>query len=387
CAKPIQITRGIERTTKAFVAELKLMLTDVKDNELTDVAAVSAANNPKVGNMIAEAMSKVGRQGSSLRKEMKMHVLREGLKHLIDYLKDDLQIVRRIPSLFAEKSKLFMSISPLFSLYGLYFNQISQSNLSIVEVWVYQDGTKNFVLFVVGGINGNRFDEEIIEANRHIRAFNAIKVAVEYRKKIQVFYGLLLQYFSISANKKPLNFRLLNLLVKPLTEMSIEIPYSFPSRCYGPAILLMSEYLTSCLVTSGLRMWQLAPFCAQLFILVYSQSLSNLLQYGIECPLFLVKVRNVCQQSKKFCLEALVFLRTLLMAASNKKPEPSQNFKWLIFGSFVSTRDYEPDCQRAEDRKLKKVMKREAKGAARELMKDNYFLAEAKARDKARLDA
>ena len=60
---------------------------------------------------------------------------------------------------------------------------------------------------------------------------------------------------------------------------------------------------------------------------------------------------------------------------------------WLKFGSFVSTRDYDPDRQRAEDRKLKKLVKREAKGAARELRKDNYFLAEAKARDKARLDA
>ncbi|GJY87284.1 actin-depolymerizing factor 7-like protein [Tanacetum coccineum] len=34
----------------------------VKDNELTDVAAVSVANNPKVGNKVAQAMSKVGMQ-------------------------------------------------------------------------------------------------------------------------------------------------------------------------------------------------------------------------------------------------------------------------------------------------------------------------------------
>ncbi|PWA89268.1 ruBisCO large subunit-binding protein subunit beta, chloroplastic [Artemisia annua] len=62
-ANPIQITRGIERTTKALVAELKRMSKDVEDSELADVAAVSAGNNPEVGNMIAEAMSKVGRQG------------------------------------------------------------------------------------------------------------------------------------------------------------------------------------------------------------------------------------------------------------------------------------------------------------------------------------
>ncbi|GAA0165935.1 hypothetical protein LIER_21207 [Lithospermum erythrorhizon] len=62
-ANPIQITRGIERTTKALVAELKLMSKEVEDSELADVAAVSAGNNYEIGNMIADAMSKVGRKG------------------------------------------------------------------------------------------------------------------------------------------------------------------------------------------------------------------------------------------------------------------------------------------------------------------------------------
>nr|XP_043627205.1 ruBisCO large subunit-binding protein subunit beta, chloroplastic [Erigeron canadensis] len=62
-ANPIQITRGIEKTTKALVEELKRMSKDVEDSELADVAAVSAGNNIEVGSMIAEAMSKVGRQG------------------------------------------------------------------------------------------------------------------------------------------------------------------------------------------------------------------------------------------------------------------------------------------------------------------------------------
>ena len=35
----------------------------VEDSELADVATVSAGNNYEVGNMIAEAMSKVGRKG------------------------------------------------------------------------------------------------------------------------------------------------------------------------------------------------------------------------------------------------------------------------------------------------------------------------------------
>ncbi|KAF7123800.1 hypothetical protein RHSIM_Rhsim12G0202100 [Rhododendron simsii] len=62
-ANPIQITRGIEKTTKALVSELKLMSKEVEDSELADVAAVSAGNNYEIGNMIAEAMGKVGRKG------------------------------------------------------------------------------------------------------------------------------------------------------------------------------------------------------------------------------------------------------------------------------------------------------------------------------------
>lgn len=62
-ANPVLITRGIEKTTKALVSELKSMSKEVEDNELADVAAVSAGNNYEVGNMIAEALSKVGRKG------------------------------------------------------------------------------------------------------------------------------------------------------------------------------------------------------------------------------------------------------------------------------------------------------------------------------------
>ncbi|KAI8002311.1 hypothetical protein LOK49_LG08G00247 [Camellia lanceoleosa] len=65
-ANPVLITRGIEKTAKALVEELKLMSKEVEDSELADVAAVSAGNNYEVGNMIAEAMSKVGRKGVSL---------------------------------------------------------------------------------------------------------------------------------------------------------------------------------------------------------------------------------------------------------------------------------------------------------------------------------
>lgn len=51
-----------------------------------------------------------------------------------------------------------------------------------------------------------------------------------------MFYGILLQYFAVLANKKPLNFELLNMLVKPLMEMSTEIPY-FAAICARQRLL------------------------------------------------------------------------------------------------------------------------------------------------------
>ncbi|KAL4638375.1 hypothetical protein ACB092_03G141700 [Castanea dentata] len=60
---PVQIARGIEKTAKALVSELKLMSREVEDNELADVAAVSAGNDHAVGNMIADALHQVGKKG------------------------------------------------------------------------------------------------------------------------------------------------------------------------------------------------------------------------------------------------------------------------------------------------------------------------------------
>lgn len=60
---PVQISRGIEKTAKALVSVLKLMSRAVEDSELADVAAVSAGNDYEVGNMISEALKRVGKRG------------------------------------------------------------------------------------------------------------------------------------------------------------------------------------------------------------------------------------------------------------------------------------------------------------------------------------
>ena len=62
-ANPMQIKRGLEMATDAVVNAIKKMSTPVEDkHEIANVAAISAADQ-EIGNLIAEVMDKVGKDG------------------------------------------------------------------------------------------------------------------------------------------------------------------------------------------------------------------------------------------------------------------------------------------------------------------------------------
>ncbi|PIN20344.1 Nucleolar protein involved in 40S ribosome biogenesis [Handroanthus impetiginosus] len=385
----------------------------------------------------------------------------------------------------------------------------------------------------------NRSDDHIVEAIRRIRTFNAISIAAENRKKMQVFYGVLLQYFAVLANKKPLNFKLLNMLVKPLMEMSSEIPY-FAAICARQRLLRTRTQFCEDIKNTGkscwpslktlflLRLWSLIFPCSDFRHAVMTPAVLLMSEYLMRCPVvsgrdiaigsFLCSmVLSISRQSQKFCPEALTFIQTMLMAALNNKQtcEDSQLYHLMelktlrpllhiqgrveeiksldfltlmdlpddspyftsdtfrasilsaIIGNlkgfvtvyegfksfpeiflpiskilhglaeedqipdalkveikdvaqhitakseehhllrqplrlrkqkiiktavpkfeenFVKGRDYDPDRERAERKKLKKRLKQEAKGAIRELRKDNYFLLEVKEKENVRME-
>ena len=63
-ADPMSLTRGIRKAVDAVIEEIKRIAIPVKgDQDIRNVAAVSANNDPEVGKMLAEAMAKVGRDG------------------------------------------------------------------------------------------------------------------------------------------------------------------------------------------------------------------------------------------------------------------------------------------------------------------------------------
>ncbi|KAJ8570043.1 hypothetical protein K7X08_006620 [Anisodus acutangulus] len=194
----------------------------------------------------------------------------------------------------------------------------------------------------------NCSDDQVIEAIRRIRTFNAITVAAENKKKMQVFYGVLLQYFAVLSNKKPLNFKILNLLVKPLMEMSAATPY-FAAICARQRLQRTRTQFCEDLKNTGksswpslkticlLRLWSMIYPCSDFRHCVMTPAILLMCEYLMRCPIicgrdiatasFLCSLLlSVIKQSQKFCPEAIVFIQTLLMAALDKQ-EQSKNLQ------------------------------------------------------------
>ena len=63
-ANPIEVKRGMDKASAAIIEELKKISKEVKDKkEIAQVATISANSDQSIGNLIAEAMDKVGKDG------------------------------------------------------------------------------------------------------------------------------------------------------------------------------------------------------------------------------------------------------------------------------------------------------------------------------------
>lgn len=71
-ANPMDLKRGIDKAIKVVVEELKKISKPVQNQkEIAQVATISANNDTEIGNMIAQAMEKVGKNGSITVEEAK----------------------------------------------------------------------------------------------------------------------------------------------------------------------------------------------------------------------------------------------------------------------------------------------------------------------------
>ena len=70
----VSIKRGMDRASKAVVTALKELSTDIaSEDQIKQVATISANNDSEIGELIAAAMDKVGREGVVTVEESKTH--------------------------------------------------------------------------------------------------------------------------------------------------------------------------------------------------------------------------------------------------------------------------------------------------------------------------
>ncbi|KAG5544390.1 hypothetical protein RHGRI_016968 [Rhododendron griersonianum] len=148
----------------------------------------------------------------------------------------------------------------------------------------------------------------------------------------------------------------------------------------GPFAAALSGVAPFCVAGFGLVWFALvSSFSVQSVIIL----LGNCMLFTAAIALLAVFTYLVTKQSRKFCSEAITFIHNLLMAAMYKKPGRIQDSQTNLSRAEIN---YDPDRERAEMKKLKKRVRWEAQGAARELRKDNHFLSGRKEKDKAQLD-
>jgi len=79
-AEPIALKRGIEKATSVIAKELKRMSTPIRGREQIVQVATITAKDPEIGELIADVMEKVGKDGVITIEESK------GLKYQTDYV-------------------------------------------------------------------------------------------------------------------------------------------------------------------------------------------------------------------------------------------------------------------------------------------------------------
>ncbi|KAG2536727.1 hypothetical protein PVAP13_9NG215300 [Panicum virgatum] len=186
-----------------------------------------------------------------------------------------------------------------------------------------------------------RSETEIIEIISRIRTCNSIRLAAENRRKMQVFYGVLLQYFAVLATQSPVKFKIIDTLVKPLIEMSGETPY-FAAICARERLIHTRTRLCEDIKVPGksswpnlktlllLRLWSLTFPSSDFRHVVATPMLLLMCEYLMRCPIqsgrdvavgsFLCSmVLMATKESKKFCPEAIAFLQSLLVTSLKGK--------------------------------------------------------------------
>jgi chaperonin GroEL len=166
---PMLMKRGIEKAVEDIVAKVKAMSIEVKGKkDLENVATVAANGDTKIGGIIAEAMSKVGKDGVITVEEGKTtetgHEFVEGMQFDRGYLSP--YFVTNVESMEAE----------LDDPYVLIFEKKISSNRDLVPVLekVLQQGKP--ILIIAEEVDGEALATLVVNKMRNPGAFKCCAV-------------------------------------------------------------------------------------------------------------------------------------------------------------------------------------------------------------------
>ncbi|MEO1928405.1 MAG: chaperonin GroEL [Nautiliaceae bacterium] len=168
-ANPVAVKRGMDKAVEAIIAELKKMSKPVENKEqIAQVATISANNDKKIGELIAEAMDKVGKdgvitveEGKSLQDELEVV---EGMQFDRGYLS---------PYFVTDTEKMVAELNDAYIL--LYDKKISNMKdlLPLLEQMV-QAGNKP-LLIIAEDIEGEALATLVVNKLRGVLNVCAVK--------------------------------------------------------------------------------------------------------------------------------------------------------------------------------------------------------------------
>ena len=164
----VAIKKGMDKTTKEIVEILKEISVDINsEDQIKQVATISANNDEEIGNLIASAMDKVGREGVVAVEESKTH---ETTLETVEGMQFDRGY--KSPYFVTDNSTMQAKLEdPYILLYDGKINQVKEL-LPILEAVSQQNKS---LLVIVEDIDGEALAAMIVNKMRSILKCCAVK--------------------------------------------------------------------------------------------------------------------------------------------------------------------------------------------------------------------
>jgi chaperonin GroEL len=167
-ANPVEIKRGMDKAMEAILANLKASSRTIGDKkEVAQVATISANSDAEIGNMIAEAMEKVGRDGVITVEEAK------GINDELDVV-EGMQFDRGYlsPYFITDTEKMIAEIENPFI---LLFDQKISNLKDLLPVLEQIQKTNRPLLIIAEDVEGEALATLVVNKLRGILNISAVK--------------------------------------------------------------------------------------------------------------------------------------------------------------------------------------------------------------------